>query len=486
MELVIFLLLILDYLRGFSMFYFLTCILLCIQAYATTTGNQTDIYSPILPPDSLPFRIRIELDEWQLPAGLHSFSYGKHDGKWLLIGGRWNGLHDLDPNPDAFPPNQQNTTVYVVDPQFKTIVSRSLKDPDAELSQSQIDLLSVTSAPAHQVCNTLYIVGGYGFDTAAGVFTTKDTLTAIDVPGLMHWVLYGVGSARQCIRQVSDPFLQVTGGYLTKASSQDPFLLIFGQNFPGFYQNVDSGFYTQQVRALEILDNGRDLWIHPYPSAEPNPNYLRRDLNVVPIIKHKETGFERAYLALAGVFFPPDGGAWTIPVRIDPQGQSFMLNPECPDIFKQGINLYVCANTGFFSKQTKEMFLVLLGGITYLFPTEHGFKGDPELPFTNSITTVKINEHGHFQQFLMDSTYPFMFSSLGTELLFGTSAEFIRADDLSIFSNGVIDLDEELSSPRLIGHIVGGIQSALPNVTKTSDSAASPYIFRVILEPRGL
>jgi hypothetical protein len=35
----------------------------------------------------------------------------------------------------------------------------------------------------------------------------------------------------------------------------------------------------------------------------------------------------------------------------------------------------------------------------------------------------------------------------------------------------------------VVGFIVGGIQSTLPNTTAESDSAASPYIFTVTLVP---
>ena len=49
--------------------------------------------------------------------------------------------------------------------------------------------------------------------------------------------------------------------------------------------------------------------------------------------------------------------------------------------------------------------------------------------------------------------------------------------------NGVLNLDN-IRQPTVIGHVVGGIMSTLPNTNDQTDSAASPYIFTVTLIPR--
>ena len=86
------------------------------------------------------------------------------------------------------------------------IVSRSLKDPAAKLSQQQIDDLSVTNAILFQGdgSNTLYMVGGYGYNTAKADYETKSVLTAIDVPNLIKWVKrsHKSKSAAKCMRRV--------------------------------------------------------------------------------------------------------------------------------------------------------------------------------------------------------------------------------------------------------------------------------------------
>ena len=124
------------------------------------------------------------------------------------------------------------------------------------LTQRQIDLLSVTSPQAYQVDATLYMTGGYGVDTATGQFSTKDALTAIYVPGLMRWVEEVVASERP--RSTSADLrsdIPGDGGYIVQAE-QSVTLLIFGQNFAGFYVPSSNGVYTQQVRRFRIEDDG--------------------------------------------------------------------------------------------------------------------------------------------------------------------------------------------------------------------------------------
>src|SRR5947209_2927446 len=71
----------------------------------------------------------------------------------------------------------------------------------------------------------------------------------------------------------------------------------------------------------------------------------------------------------------------------------------------------------------------------------------------------------------------------GNPLLFGAGAEFLQASDLPMYSNGVLKFDSLGDKPRVIGHIIGGIMSTLPNTMTQADSTASPYMFRVVLEP---
>ena len=77
-----------------------------------------------------------------------------------------------------------------------------------------------------------------------------------------------------------------------------------------------------------------------------------------------------------------------------------MADPADPNTFKQGMNNYDCARAGLYSKSTNDMYLLSFGGISYLQVSGGMIVPDEELPFTNSVTTVKIDANGNFSQYL--------------------------------------------------------------------------------------
>ncbi|HXF29273.1 MAG TPA: hypothetical protein VN457_05435, partial [Chlamydiales bacterium] len=208
-----------------SLFGLLTCV------HSLSAANQTDTVSPVHIKNHLPFNITIKLADFMLPNGLHSGATGVCDGKWLFIAGRTNGMHTFNIAPDNFPPQQQNKVVYVVDPKTQKVYSRSLTQKKSGLTQSQIDYLSVTAPQFYQSGDTLYMTGGYGVNSATGLFTTKPILTAIDMKGLIAWVKHETShKASHFIRQISKSIFKVTGGYMTQIA-KGPTLLVFGQSF---------------------------------------------------------------------------------------------------------------------------------------------------------------------------------------------------------------------------------------------------------------
>lgn len=495
--------------------------------------NQTSNLTVPLPEDSLPYRVTLEQADFMLPAGLHSFAYAVYKDEWLLIAGRTNGLHNVnntDPTSNSFPPSQQNTVVFVVNPKKGTTYYRSLYDPSAHLSQSQIDLLSATNTLFYYATskNTLYVVGGYGIDTASNTMGTKPALTAIDVPNLIKWVKKPSKSknAAKCVRTIFHPIFQLTGGVMLQSDEHQPFLLAFGQNFEGNYVTTSNGSYSQQIRPIQIIDDGHNLFVQLYPQPEPHSNYRRRDLNVIPIVKKTEKSLSMAFSALSGVFTPLDinnaPGAWTIPIEIDPDGSSQMLDPNKPDTFAQAMNNYSCANMGLYSIKKNKMYTLLFGGISasifsdgsncntdpnpqcncctaWIPPSGNIFSPCCNLPFTNDVTTIEIDKHGVYRQYLMGGKYPIINSypptcpgfppmtcsgdPLQTTYVFGANAAFMPADGLPTFPNGVISLDKLDKKPVLAGYIVGGIASTILDTNCTTDSQSSAYIFKVIISP---
>jgi hypothetical protein len=454
---------------------------------AAESANQTPDVSPIFPNDLLPFHIRVELADFQLPNGIHSFSQAIYGGKWLFIAGRTNGLHGFEPDNNNFPPSAQNRLVYVVDPATKMVFTRSLTDPSSGLTQEQIDTLSVTAPQNYVSGQTLYITGGYGVDSATGLFSTKSCLTAIDIPGLMHWVISpGIGeTAAQHIRQIFHPVFQVTGGEMFQFKG-NPTLLALGQNFDGFYHDDSNGIYSELIRRFHIIDDGKNLGVKIL-SVKPKTRkswLRRRDLNIVPIIRSECGKLKSGLVAYSGVF-TLQTGVWTVPVVIDPNGKPKMPDPDFPLTFKQGMNNYNCAYIGLFSEKGQNMYSVFLGGISFGFFADGVFQTSSRIPFINQITTVNFDRFGFFTQYLMDAQYPVILSTQsnpGNQLLFGANAIFIPAEGINVYENDILNFDS-LEGETFIGYIVGGIQSTMPNTNTQSDSAASPYIFKVTFIP---
>lgn len=464
----------------------LICFALGLQTtFAGGTNNQTNDLSPINSEASLPFSVEISLANFQLPQGFHSGALGVFQGKWIFIAGRINGLHGFGADP--FPTDQQNTTIFVVNPATGTVTSRSLTDPSSGLSQSQIDSLSVTSPQWYQEGNTLYMTGGYGFDTNSGIYNTKPILTAFNLPGILQWVMHPENtnlSVVKNIQQIYNPIFQIAGGEMFNLGGTTQ--LVFGQNFTGEYTDGSNGDYSEQVRQFKIKNMFGHIAVDIYPSIPqiPNPNYRRRDLNIMPVLLNNNNLLKYALVAYAGVF-TLDSGVWTVPVVIDDTGTPSMADPSLPSTFKQGMNQYVCATAGLYSRRNASMYNIFFGGMSYGFYDGDTFTTDPEIPFINQVTTVQINKYGQFSQYLMNNQYPVILSTganPGNQLLFGAGAYFIN-NNISMYPNGVINLDN-IRQPTVIGYIVGGIQSTLPNTNVDSDSSASPYVFTVTLVPK--
>jgi len=136
----------------------------------------------------------VAADSSNLPA-LHSFAVGEASGKWLLIGGRTNGMHPLvassnggkTPPPNAFPTSQANTNLWVVDPVTRASWSASL----SSLPVSIADALAATNAQAYQDGDYLYVIGGYGNDHRTNQMTTFGTITALQVSATINAVIKG-------------------------------------------------------------------------------------------------------------------------------------------------------------------------------------------------------------------------------------------------------------------------------------------------------
>jgi hypothetical protein len=444
-------------------------------------AHQTDTTSPIVIGGELPYRLllrTVDYGQVQLPT-LHSFARAEWNGKWVLLGGRTNGLHGFDGGGlQNFPPAYQNREIWVIDPVAKTQWHRSLTDSSSALSQRQIDSLSTTNMQFYQDEDRLYFSGGYGFDTTER-FITYDTLTAIDLPELIAWAQGGAGGLEGAVRQLSDPLFQVTGGYM--GAIEDRAHLIFGQNFQGGYVSGRNGVYTNQVRSFTIQDDGTTLSIAQPTVSPPDPNYRRRDFNVAPMLARGAGGeIVKSWTAFGGVFTETDG-AWTVPVEISAIGVPAMADPALPETFRQGMNGYTSARIGLYSAANDEMHNVLLGGISLrqVDRATGEIISDDQLPFINQVTAIVRDASGTYTQYLLDEEFPDIRDDDGNRLRFGTNAEFFPAAGVAIYDNGTLRLDE-LTKPMTIGYVFGGLMSDSGN---GGDTAASSFVFEVVLHP---
>jgi hypothetical protein len=160
-----------------------------------------------------PFGIHIEPMTITGLGGLQAYAFGQDSGKWLIIGGRLDGLHRRQPFA-AFDIAGNNNQLIVVDP----ATQQQWSAPLSSLSVALQEQLSSTNMEFHQTGNYLYIIGGYGYHAATASRKTFDKLTAVDVPAVIRAIIAGT-SYTSYFRQISDPQFAVTGGHLKKINS---------------------------------------------------------------------------------------------------------------------------------------------------------------------------------------------------------------------------------------------------------------------------
>jgi hypothetical protein len=472
-------------------------------------ANQTADITPIQFNSALPYQITLQEYDFgpeELPT-LHSFNAAHYDGKWILFAGRTNGLHGFagpGPRPENFPASSQNKEVWVIDPVAKQSWHRALDGPTGGLTTTELRSLTPANTQFLQRGDYLYVTGGYGIQTdlAGGLNGTFDTLSAIHLPGIMDWVINNNGTAKDRIRQISDPAFQVTGGAMYEVDGRAH--LVFGQRFNGNYGPGTNGTYTNQVRSFDIIDDGtpNGLSFANLMSTTPDATkYRRRDLNVFPVVRPDGVGgLDQQIVALSGVFTTTDG-IWTVPVEVDPNGLTTniqMDDPNLPETFKQGFNGYHSAKLGLYSEAREEMHEVLFGGISLQFfdTATQSVMEDPFMPFINDITSVVIDENGDYSQHWLGQ-YPEITQIVDTpggpvekRLRFGANAEFFLADGIPTYDNGVIRLDA-LTQPTVLGYIYGGIESNSPHTRDSmtgqpipfAQTGASQRIFTVLYTP---
>lgn len=409
-----------------------------------------------------PFQVYLEPLEIPEVGGLQVFAAGEHDGKWLILGGRLDGLHRRQPFV-TFNEAGKNNQIIVIDPVNKLKWSAPLTDLPARMQEQ----LSSTNMQFQQENNYLYFVGGYGYSMAANKHITYDNLTAIDVPSTINAVINGE-SITDFFRQVSDPSFAVTGGYLEKI--YDTFYLVGGNRFDGSYNPQNNPTFTQeytnQIRKFKIVDDGESLIIEYLPTITDAENLHRRDYNVVPQIMPNG---EQGLTAFSGVFQYTADLPFLNCVNIDSSG--YTVNNS----FAQYYNHYHCAVLPMYSKINNEMHNVFFGGIAQYFDNNGVLTMDNNVPFVKTIARVTRDGNGKMTEYKLPVEMPG---------LLGAGSEFIPHHDLQHYENEVINFDELTADTSFVGYIYGGINSSAPNIffiNNGTQSSASSQIFKIFI-----
>lgn len=416
----------------------------------------------LLDAQNAPFSIYLE--PMQVPGlgGLQSFAFGTDNGKWLIIGGRLDGLHLRQPFA-AFDVAGNNNQLLVVDP----VLQQKWAAPITSLPVSVQEQLSSTNMEFHQDGNYLYLIGGYGYNTATASRKTFDYLTAVDVPAVINAVINSTPFTSY-FRQISDPLFAVTGGHLEKINST--YYLACGNRFDGNYNPMGNPTYTQvytdAVRRFTLADNGTSIIITHLPPLTDAAQFHRRDYNAVAqILPDGSEGFT----VFSGVFQPTVNLPFLHSVTVD--SSNYTVNSG----FQQHYNHYHCAVLPVYSASANEMHTVFFGGIAQFYDSASVLVQDNNVPFVKTIARVTRDATGTLTEFKLPVDMP---------AYLGAGAEFIQAESLPVYANHVIQLDSLVNDTTLAGYIYGGISSTAPNIFFTnngSQSNASSQIFKVYI-----
>ena len=407
-----------------------------------------------------PFTVQIEpVIASPLPA-LHSFAFAQSGDKWLIIGGRTNGLHGLN-SSGGFPPEYKNDLVTVIDTATWAFYTADLN----QLSQTIADPMRSANMQYIQEGNYLYMIGGYGYDSVASIFVSFPKLTAIHVDNIIDAVINAQPIA-PTIRQVTDTNFSICGGELGKIGSD--YYLIGGHNFGGRYS--DDPFaglfiqtYSDRIKKFNLADDGTTITLSGYSYQVDTNNFHRRDLNMAPIVNPDNSFGIGIY---GGVFRKDSNLPFREPIRLNTASTSV-------NTYQQIMNQYTCAMMPIYDSATQKMYTTFFGGISlYNYNDTTGLlTRDKDVPFVDDITTLSCSSIGIYEEALLPIEMP---------SLLGSNAKFVHTQHVSSYANEVIRIRDLPNTKILAGYIFGGIRAQEGNF---GNSSANDTVYRVFITP---
>jgi hypothetical protein len=395
-------------------------------------------------------------------SGLHSYAFAQHQEKWLVLGGRKDGLHARQPF-NAFPESHNNTDIYVVDVANNQLWSSSVNI----LPVSVKEQLQSTNMNFCQDADSLYIIGGYGYSATSDNHITHPYLTSINVSGLIA-AIQSNQSITPHFKQIQHDIFAVTGGHLKKLNGL--FYLVGGHRFDGRYNPMGNPTYTQeytnQIRIFTIDNSGAQLSYGNY-SAITDPVHLRRrDYNLLPqIFPDHEQGFTIS----SGVFQINVDLPFLYPVDIKQNGHTPITS------FNQYLSNYHSAVACLYDSTSNNMHSLFFGGMSQYYYQDGNLIQDDLVPFVKTVSRLTRDSEGNLTEYQLPLEMP---------ALIGSSAEFIPNLNLPHYSNKVFKLSEMDQNNFMIGHIFGGIHSIVLNPfsnNQTNLTSADNTIYEVWL-----
>ncbi|MDH4471522.1 MAG: hypothetical protein QE487_02885 [Fluviicola sp.] len=420
---------------------------LLLLVFGSVNAQTINDYSVYLKPKQVPEMM-----------GIQSFAFGQSEGKWVLIGGRLDGLHRRQPFA-AFDSIGHNNHIIVIDPKSGEL----WKSPADQLPVNLRDQLKGTNICFTQNGDQLVLVGGYGIGELAADHQTYPFVTTVKLPALIKAVQANQLDA-SLFHQVTDSLAAVTGGQLLQLNGV--FYVVGGHRFDGRYNPADRPTfvqtYTNSVRRFTLDEAGVPSWL---PAFTDSVNMHRRDFNVV--LNHLPSG-KSSLTAFSGVFQYGVDLPYQTAINIDENGMT-----EQPG-FRQYYNHYHCADVSLYDAKTGEMHTLLFGGIAQYYDSLGILVQDNGVPFVRTISRVTRQPDWSMKEYKFSAEMP---------ALLGAGSEFIPATELPRTANGVAIFNAGDDS-LLLGTIVGGIASTGRNIFWINDeeeSAAFSGMFDVYL-----
>lgn len=404
--------------------------------------------------NSLGYDLRLTPVQIANLPGLHSYAFGQHNGKWLVVGGRRDGIHARQPF-NAFPATSNNTSLYVIDPESYMFWTASVNNLPAGIREQ----LQATNMNFFQDADTLYLIGGYAFSASANAYITFPKLTAVNVSGLIAAIIAGA-PIETYFKQITADVFAVTGGQMGKLG--DRFYLVGGQRFDGRYNPMGpdhgpgfSQIYTNQIRKFTLDNSGSQLNYGNYEAATDPIHLRRRDYNLLPqIFPDGRPG----YTISSGVFQLQADLPFLYPVDITEDGYAPITG------FNQYLSNYHSATAALYDSIQNQMYSLFFGGISQYYYQNGQLIQDDMVPFVRTISLVTRFADGSLQEYQLPVEMPG---------LKGAGAEFIPNRQLPHYDTEIIKLSQIEEDSFLIGHIYGGILSPTRNPFESNQAGVT-------------